>query len=553
MDHIVECVPNFSEGRNPATMQALIDALVSVPGVRLLDHTSDCDHHRSVMTVVGGPEEMIEAMFRAIRIATGLIDLRKHAGVHPRVGATDVVPFIPIKGVSMRDCVQAARRLGQRVGTELEVPVFLYERAASHSDHAPLESVRRGGLEGLAFRMASDPDWAPDFGPSRLHETAGAIIIGARPALIAFNVDLASTDLVLARSIARSVRQSNGGLRHLKAIGVELPSRRLVQVAMNLTDYEVTPLHMAFKAVEAEAARHGVALAGTEIVGLVPEAAVTEVARDALHLTRLDRMQVLEARMEAVLTPAAKFTAGHGPRKDLLRVSISEFAQAVAAPTAVPAGAAVAALTGALAAALGVMAARLSRQPSAERHLEEIVRRLHHLLLADGAAYNTFVAATKLPETDPGRPIAVSSALHVATEIPLEMAERSLEAAALLAASSSAAKPRLRSDVQVGLILAVAATEACLHTTKENMTIQVNQRLRESLTSRMQTVSQNVEELRALCYTPPPGRSGKHSVQASPGKAQTRDEWKSKSSTTMSRKPSKSRRKNWREKGSSES
>jgi glutamate formiminotransferase/glutamate formiminotransferase/formiminotetrahydrofolate cyclodeaminase len=263
-------------------------------------------------------------------------------------------------------------------------------------------------------------------------------------------------------------------------------------------------------------------------------------------------MQVLEARMEAVLTPAANFMAGHLPRKDLLRVSVSEFAEAVAAPTAVPAGAAVAALTGAFAAALGVMAARLSRRPSAERPLEEIVRRLHHLLLADGAAYNTFVAATKLPETEPGRPIAVSSALHVATEIPLEMAERSLEAATLLAASSNAAKPRLRSDVQVGLILAVAAAQACLHTTKENMKGQVNQRLRESLMSRLQTVSQNVEELRALCYTPPPGRSGKHSVQASPGKAQTRDEWKSKSSTTMSRRPSKSRRKNWREKGSSE-
>ena len=552
MDHIVECVPNFSEGRNPAIIQALIDAVVSVPGVRLLNHNSDCDHHRSVMTVVGGPDEMIESMFRAIRIATDLIDLRKHAGVHPRVGATDVVPFIPIKGVSMRDCVQAARRLGQRVGAELEIPVFLYERAASHSDHAPLESVRRGSLEGLAFRMASDPDWAPDFGPCRLHETAGAIVIGARPALIAFNVDLASTDLALARSIARSVRHSNGGLRHLKAIGVELPSRRLVQVAMNLTDYEVTPLHTAFKAVEAEADRHGAALAGTEIVGLVPEAAITEAARDALRLDRLDRMQILEARMEAALAPAPKLSAGASPGKDLLRVSVLEFAEAVAAPAAVPAGAAVAALTGALAAALGVMAARLSRQPAAERRLEEIVGRLNHLLLADGEAYHTFVAATRLPQTDPGRPVAVSSALHIATEIPLEMAERSVEAARLLAACANGAKPRLRSDVQVGVILAVAAADASLHTTHENLKFQVNQRLRDSLLARVQIVSRNVEELKALCYTPPPGRSGKHSVQASPGKAQTRDEWKSKSSTTMSKKPSKSRRKSWREKGSSE-
>jgi glutamate formiminotransferase / formiminotetrahydrofolate cyclodeaminase len=543
MDRIVECVPNFSEGRHPAKIKALLDAAMSVPGVRVLDHTSDYDHHRSVMTVVGGPEEVAEAMFRTIRVATDLIDLRKHAGVHPRVGATDVVPFVPIKGVSMRECVQAARRLGHRVGTELEIPVFLYERAASHADHAPLESIRRGGLEGLSFRMASDPDWAPDFGPNRPHATAGATVIGARPALIAFNVNLASTDLALARSIARTVRQSNGGLRHLKAIGVELPSRQLVQVAMNLTDYETTPLHAAFKAVEAEAARRGVNLAGTEIVGLVPGAAITETARDALRLDALDRTQILESRMEAALAPVSQPERRMHSGKDLTHRTVVEFLEAVAAPTAVPAGAAVAALTGGLAAALGVMAARVSRQPAAEHRLHEIAARLSHLLVADGEAYSLFVAATKLPDTDPGRSVAVSSALHVATEIPLEMAERSAEAGRLLAASFPAAKPRLRSDLQVGLVLAIAAAQASLHTTRENLKIQVNQELSKALLPRLHEVAENVEELRALCYTPPPGHSGKHSVQAPPGKVQTRDEWKSKSSTTMSRKRSKSRRK----------
>jgi glutamate formiminotransferase/glutamate formiminotransferase/formiminotetrahydrofolate cyclodeaminase len=247
MDRIVECVPNFSEGRSQATVQALIDAIASVAGVRLLNHTADRDHHRSVLTVVGDPEEMVEAMFRSIRVATDLIDLRRHSGVHPRVGATDVVPFVPIKGLSMRDCVQAAKRLGHRVGTELEIPVFLYERAASHRDHASLESVRRGGLDGLAFRMATDPDWSPDFGPSQLHETAGAIVIGARPPLVALNVNLLSTDVNVARSIAAKIRQSTGGIRHVKAIGVELASRGMVQVAMNLTDYEATPLHVAYQ------------------------------------------------------------------------------------------------------------------------------------------------------------------------------------------------------------------------------------------------------------------------------------------------------------------
>jgi glutamate formiminotransferase / formiminotetrahydrofolate cyclodeaminase len=522
-----------------------------VPKVRLLDHTSDYDHHRSVMTVVGAMEAVEEAMFRTIRIATDLIDLRTHAGVHPRVGATDVVPFIPIKGVSMRECVQAAKRLGHRVGTELRIPVFLYERAASHRDHAALESVRRGGLEGLAYRMASDPDWTPDFGPPKPHATAGAIVIGARPALIAFNVNLSSNDLDLAQSIARIIRQSNGGVRHLKAIGVELASRGLIQVAMNLTDYEATPLHVAFKAVEAEAARQGVAIAGAEIVGLLPQAALTEAAKHALRLDRLDQTQVLEASIDAAMAVPVKLATGTGPPKAISRSTISEFLEAVAAPNAVPAGAAVAALTGALASALGVMAAKVSRQPAVERRLDEIAMRLSHLLEADGKAYNTFVAATRLPESNHQRPVAVSSALHVATEIPLEMAERSAEAATLLAACSPGVKSRLRSDVQVGMMLAIAAAESSVHTVRENMKVQPNQRLREALTKRVHEVSKNVEELKVLCYTPRPGQSGQKSLQASPGKVQTRDEWKSKSSTTMSRKRSRSRRKNLRGKGSS--
>ena len=210
MDRIVECVPNFSEGRNQTTVRALVNAVESVPGVWLLDHTMDRDHHRSVLSFAGEPDAVVEAAFRTIRVATDLIDLRKHKGVHPRVGATDVVPFVPLRGTTMQDCIHLAKRLGQWVGTELEIPVFLYEQAALHRDHAPLESVRRGGLQGLAFRMASDPDWTPDFGPFRLHKTAGALVIGARPPLIAFNVNLRSTDLSLARSIAKDIRQSNG-------------------------------------------------------------------------------------------------------------------------------------------------------------------------------------------------------------------------------------------------------------------------------------------------------------------------------------------------------
>ena len=554
MNRIVECVPNFSEGRNQATVQALIDAVSSVTGVRLLDHSVDYDHHRSVLTIAGDPEAMVEAVFRTIRVATDLIDLQKHTGVHPRVGATDVVPFVPVRGTTMQDCVQLAKRLGQRVGQELNIPVFLYERAALHPDHAPLESVRRGGLEGLAFRMESDPDWTPDFGPPRLHKTAGAIVIGARPPLIAFNVNLHSTNLEIAQSIAKGIRQSNGGLSHLKAIGVELASRRMVQVAMNLTDYEVTSLRVAFEAVQAQAALHGVDIAGSEIVGLVPEAAFVETAIQALRLARFDPAQILETKIEAAFSPAA----GRQPKEaregaeDLRRLPLSQFIEAVAAATPIPAGGAVAAVAGALASALGIMGARLSQQMVTGHRLDEIAWRLSDLLQADGEAYRTFIEAAKLPGADSSRPMALASALHVATEIPLEIAERSAEAGALLHACSSGVKRRVQSDLRVGLIMATAAGEAALHTVKANLEIQPNQQLKRALQARVHQVSENLEELKGLCYTPLPSRSvAKNSAQALPVKVRKRYEWKLKSSITTSRKRSKLRRKNSRGKGSS--
>jgi glutamate formiminotransferase/glutamate formiminotransferase/formiminotetrahydrofolate cyclodeaminase len=555
MNRLVECVPNFSEGRNQATVRALVCAVESVPGISLLDQTMDRDHHRSVLTFVGDPDVVAEAAFRAIRVATDLIDLRQHEGAHPRVGATDVVPFVPIRGVTMQDCVQLAKRLGQRVGQELEIPVFLYERAAAHADHAPLETVRQGGLEGLAFRMASDPDWTPDFGPAHLHKTAGAVVIGARPPLIAFNVNLRSQDVEVARAIARAVRQSNGGVPYLKAIGVELSSRRMVQVAMNLTDYQATPMHVAFEAVQAQAALHGVTIAGSELIGLVPQAALTDAAADALRLDRFDRTQVLEVRIESALASTTKSRAdkiGAAPT-DLRRYSVSQLLEAVAAPTTFPAGASVAALVAALSASLGTMGARLSRQRTIEHRLSEIARRLNELAQADGEAYRRFIQATKLAKTDPTRSLSLSSALHVATEIPLEIAERAAEAGALLQAGSKQVSPRVQSDLRVGLLLTIAAGEAGLHTVHENLKVQPNQRLKQALQARARQVSENLEERKALCYTPPPSQSGagKHSAQALPGKVRKRDEWKSKSSITTSRKRSRLPRKNSRGKGSS--
>jgi len=558
VDRIVECVPNFSEGRDHTTVQALVQAIESVQDVWLLDHMMDRDHHRSVLSFAGEPDAVAEAAFRAIRVATDLIDLRKHKGVHPRVGATDVVPFVPLRGTTMQDCIHLAKRLGQLVGTELEIPVFLYEQAAPHRDHAPLESVRRGGLEGLAFRMASDPDWAPDFGPSRLHKTAGALVIGARPHLIAFNVNLRSTDLSLARSIAKDIRQSNGGLPHLKAIGVELASRRMVQVAMNLTNYVVTPLHAAFETVRSRAAERGVEVAGSELIGLVPQAALIQTAGHSLKLEQFDSTQVLEMRLEDRLFGESARQAPSSNQKpvDLHTQSIADFLDTVAAATPSPAGGTVSALVGTLAASLGIMGARLSRQQGVEHRLSEISRRLRELMQADGDAYQRFIQATKLEKTDRTRTVVLSSALHLATEIPLEIAEQATEAGALLYACLAEVKPHVRSDLTVGLMLAIAAADGGLHTVAENITIQHNRALKSSLLGRIRQLTDRLEDLRRLCYTAPPrqgqvGTRRKLTQVSSPGKAQRQEEWKSKSSIIMSKKRSKSPRKNSQVKDSS--
>jgi len=553
VDHLVTCIPNFSEGRNKTTVRALIRAVQSVPGVALLDWTMDPDHHRSVLTFVGEPEAAADAAFRAIQVATRLIDIRKHRGVHPRVGATDVVPFVPARGVTAHDCAQLARRLGSRIGRQLGIPVFLYEQAATGPARARLESVRRGGLEGLARRMRSDRKWRPDFGPTTLHETAGAIVVGARPPLIAFNVNLRSSNLEVARAIAQTVRQSSGGMAHVKAIGVELRRRRMVQVAMNLTDYRVTPVHAAFEAVQALASLHAVTVAGTEIVGLVPEAALVDAAADALRLESFDRSLVLERKIDAAFRacPRCVPAADRQPGIDLGRLSLAQLLDAIAAPTPSPAGASVAALTAACAASLGIMGAQLSRRPRDASQLSSIARRLRKLAQADGVAYTEYLQVSRLPVSDPRRPARLALALHRATKVPLQIAELAGQAGRRLHVGRKRDKANVQADTTVGIILCAAAAEAGLHIVRENVKHQLNQQLIRSMHPRIRLVAICLEELRRLCYTPPPDRSvtrGK-SAQARPEKAQKRREWKSRSSITTLKRLSKSPRRNSRGKG----
>lgn len=296
MPPLVACIPNFSEGRRGEVVEAIAAAMRAVRGARLLDVEMDGSHNRAVMTVVGEPAAVLAAAFAGVRRAAELIDMDAHQGEHPRLGAADVVPLVPVQGISMAECVALARQLAQRIGEELAIPVYLYGEAATRSERRDLPNIRRGQYEGLKETIAADPERQPDFGPARLGR-AGATVVGARKPLIAFNVNLTTADLQVARAIARRVREVNGGLPAVRALGVDLPARGQVQVSMNLVDYERTPIHVAFAAVQAEAARLGVAVAGSELVGLVPLAALSQAAAHYLQLEGFSAQNVLEARL----------------------------------------------------------------------------------------------------------------------------------------------------------------------------------------------------------------------------------------------------------------
>ena len=299
MKQVVECVPNFSEGRDSAKIDAIVRAIESVPGVLLLDRSSDPDHNRSVITLAGEPELVLEASVRAVGKAAELIDLREHAGEHPRIGATDVLPFVPVRGMALEECASLAHRAGREIWERYRIPVYFYEAAASRPERRDLANVRRGRFERLREAVLRDPEHAPDVGEPRLHPSAGAIAVGARKFLIAFNINLDTPDIEIAKRVAKTVRYSSGGLPYVKAIGVHLRSRGLAQVSMNLTDFEQTPLRKVFDAVKSEAARYGVAIASSEIVGLVPQRALDADAISSLYLENFSATQVFENRLQS--------------------------------------------------------------------------------------------------------------------------------------------------------------------------------------------------------------------------------------------------------------
>jgi len=295
---IIECVPNISEGRRATVVAGIVDAVRNTSGARLLDYSSDASHNRSVITIAGDAAPLKAAVLALFEAAVAAIDLRAHSGEHPRMGAVDVVPFVPIEGVTMADCVALAKDTARSVAERFGVPVYLYEEASTNPLRKNLEDIRRGEFEGLAAKMASD-GWAPDFGPPAPHPSAGASVIGARMPLIAYNINLNTDRLEVAKKIAAAVRFSSGGFRFVKAMGVTLADRNIVQVSMNLTNYEKTPILRVFEAVQREAARYGVAVLESEIVGLVPSGALLDVTLATLQLTQFRRDQILETRLRA--------------------------------------------------------------------------------------------------------------------------------------------------------------------------------------------------------------------------------------------------------------
>lgn len=497
MTRLVECVPNFSEGRKTETIARLVEIIESVESAIVLDTHIDADHNRSVITFVADADAVVEAAVRAASLAAQLIDLRTHTGQHPRVGALDVLPFVPVRGVTLKDCIGLAHEAGERIAHEVGVPVYFYEAAARTPDRLNLEDVRRKGFEQLRDEIARLPERAPDVGEARMHARAGACIVGARPLLIAYNVNLQTDDVAVARRIAGAVRGRDGGLRFLKALGFELPERGLTQVSMNLVRFEKTSLHHAFEAVCREAKRWGVRVASSEIVGLIPQAALDRSAEYFLQIENFSPDLVLENRIAAALAGKEERqgdagTRGRGERNmgtasmwhegvegDIGASSPISFAASphrrLTTSSKISGGGVAAAQAAAVAASLGEMVAHLierraQRQDSgraaldALQELKALSERLIEAAEEDAASFARVLAARRMAHTtleeERGRANALEAALKGAASVPLEVAGVAVQVAELIEMLAELSEPAWLSDSACGAQLALSAVVA---------------------------------------------------------------------------------------------
>jgi glutamate formiminotransferase/formiminotetrahydrofolate cyclodeaminase len=492
---IVECIPNFSEARRPQVVEAILAAITGVADISLLNYSSDNDHNRTVVTYAGPPAAVEEAAFQAIRTAAGLIDLDQHSGSHPRLGATDVVPFVPISGVSMQECVQMARRLGERVARELNIPVYLYEEAATRPERVNLENIRRGQYEGLKTEIETDPQRQPDFGPARLGP-AGATVIGARHPLIAYNVYLASQDVDIAKAVARKIRQSSGGLPSVKALGMLVEGR--AQVSMNLTNFRQTSIRRVVEAIRAEAVEHGTTIHHSELIGLIPQEALIDSAVDYLQLEGFQPEQILEHQLSAAAAAGSASPAA------------GTFLDALAAATPTPGGGSAAAYAGAMGAALVAMVARLTlgkkKYAGVEAQMNEILNQaerlrweLNEAVEQDSAAFKAVLVAFKLPQETPAqqtrRRMAIERASLHAAEVPLAVAQKTLTVMALAERCVTLGNLNTISDAASAAALAQAALTCAGYNVRININGLGDKTAGDALLTKLQTLEARAGKL----------------------------------------------------------
>ncbi len=491
---LVECVPNFSEGRRKDVIDAISNAVRSVSGVTLLDVESNEDHNRCVITFVGEPGPVKEAALAASLKAVELIDLNHHRGEHPRMGAVDVVPFIPLASITMEDCVRLARDFGKELGEKLHVPVFLYEEAAATPERRNLADVRAGEFEGLRDQIGRSPAKKPDFGPDKIHPTAGATAVGAREILIAYNVNLGTGDVDVAKKIAHELRFKDGGLSYVKALGFELRERGIVQVSMNLTDFKKSQMFKAYEMVKLFAERYGVPVVGSEIVGLTPMDALVDTAEFYLKLENFSREQVLENRL-------------YGPRqRNLNDQSLTVFSEEVASKKATPGGGSVSAYMGALGASLLCMVSKitLGKKDGAQRERleqavkkgEELRRRLLDLVVEDSKAFDSVMQAHRLSKNQvETREKSIQEATARAAEVPLTTLDSSVQVLLLARDVAELGSPGALSDVVTATAAAKAAVEGAASNVLINLENLHDEKYVEKLSKRVSQLNTETLQL----------------------------------------------------------
>jgi glutamate formiminotransferase/formiminotetrahydrofolate cyclodeaminase len=510
---IVECVPNFSEARRPEVIAEILEAIAMVDGVYVLDHHSDIDHNRTVVTFVGTPEGVEAGAFAAIAKAAKLINLEEHTGEHPRIGATDVVPFIPVSNVTMEACVEISKRLGKRVADELNIPVYLYEEAATNPERRNLEYIRKGQYETLKKVIAIDPDRMPDFGPKELG-TAGATVIGAREFLVALNVYLTTNGLGIAKKIAKTIRHSSGGLRYIKALGLLVEGR--AQVSMNLTNFHKTPVALAIETIRREAQRYGVGISHSELVGLIPQDALVDTAVWYTQMDLFKPDQVLERKMYAA------FQSEQGVDEKQSRTG-EAFINALAAGTPTPGGGSAAAYVGTMGAALVAMVARLTlgkaEYANIETQMQSILNEVEMLravlsaaVEADSAAFEAVMAAYRLPsdsdDAKAQRTTAIQEATLEATQIPFETARKSLRVLQLAIQAATLGNTNAITDAGMAAILAQTAVTGAGYNVRINTLGIKDQEIARKILNDLESIETRATQFTAQLDNILKGRGG---------------------------------------------